>query len=117
MPDIFVGNIDTERDTLDVSLLFRHGLPWNAQFEASIPLNEFLVQKYDLVEKIVVIADGSDEGLITNKIAITLVSLSKEIYPGNFTSSPNSLGFTTTFRNLKFPVVRNVMHSKFLEGK
>lgn len=36
-PDIFVGNIDTERDTLDVGLLFRHGLPWNAQFEASIP--------------------------------------------------------------------------------
>jgi len=36
-PDTFVGNIDTERDTLDVGLLFRHGLPWEAQFEASIP--------------------------------------------------------------------------------
>jgi hypothetical protein len=36
-PDTFVGNIDTERDTLDTSLVFRHGLPWEAQFEASIP--------------------------------------------------------------------------------
>jgi len=36
-PDIFVGNIDTERNTLDAGLVFRHGLPWNAQFEASIP--------------------------------------------------------------------------------
>jgi hypothetical protein len=36
-PDTFVGNIDTERDTLDVGLLFRHGLPWEAQFEASVP--------------------------------------------------------------------------------
>ena len=36
-PDIFVGNIDTERDTLDASLVFRHGLPWDAQFEASAP--------------------------------------------------------------------------------
>ena len=36
-PDIFVGNIDTERDTLDAGLVFRHGLPWNAQFEASVP--------------------------------------------------------------------------------
>jgi hypothetical protein len=36
-PDTFVGNIDAERDTLDVGLLFRHGLPWEAQFEASVP--------------------------------------------------------------------------------
>jgi hypothetical protein len=33
----FVANRSVERDTFDAALGFRHGLPWDAQFEMSVP--------------------------------------------------------------------------------
>ena len=42
-------------------------------------LNEFLVQKYNLDEHIVVITDGRDEVAIAKKISFTLINLSLDL--------------------------------------
>jgi len=59
-PDIFVGNTDTDLDTLDASLLFRHGLPWKAQFEASIPYRYVDNQSTTTVDGAIVSSDDRD---------------------------------------------------------
>jgi hypothetical protein len=76
-PDTFVGNIDTERDTLDVGLLFRHGLPWEAQFEASVPYRYVNSEGTTTVDESIVSSldrNGSGYGDLRLGLAKTLLN-------------------------------------------
>ena len=80
-------------------------------------LNEFLIQKYDLEEKIVVIADGSDEDSIANKISITLVNLSLDPLLENRRSTHNRLmAKTPILLNFHILVSANFGGSRYLES-
>ena len=82
-------------------------------------LNEFLVRKYDLEEKIVVIADGSDEDVIANKIAMTLVNLSLDPHPqlANRPATPDALvARPPLLLNFYILVSANFSGSNYLES-
>ena len=75
-PDTFVGNIDIKQNRLDAGLVFRHGLPWKAQFEASIPYRFVNDESTTTVDGSVVSSpdrNGSDFGDLRLGLAKTLL--------------------------------------------